>query len=260
MLAVLDGSARGLTPGSAPALRVLAETMRQTARRRDRDFVRLLHRGGLTAHMLNPAAIAAAQREVGAALAAAPTAVAAVASDRGTTHVSVVDGEGNAAAFTASNGSHSGVIVPGTGLHLNNMMGEEDLAAGRHLRPGVRLTSMQAPTVLDRDGRVRLVVGSSGSNRLRSAITQVIVNVIDHGMSVADAVSFPRVHVEQDRLDCEGGFDPDQLDLLEQAGERLVRFDGLNLYFGGANAVACHADGRLTAAGDPRRDCFGIVL
>jgi gamma-glutamyltranspeptidase/glutathione hydrolase len=119
---------------------------------------------------------------------------------------------------------------------------------------------MQAPTVLDRDGRVRLVVGSSGSNRLRSAITQVIVNVIDHGMSVADAVSFPRVHVEQDRLDCEGGFDPDQLDLLEQAGERLVRFDGLNLYFGGANAVACHADGRLTAAGDPRRDCFGIVL
>jgi gamma-glutamyltranspeptidase / glutathione hydrolase len=260
MLAVLDGTARGIAPGSAPSLRALAETMRQTARRRDREFVRLLHRGGLAAHMLDPAAIAMAQREVRAALAGAPTAMAAVASDRGTTHISVLDGEGNAAAFTASNGSHSGVIVPGTGLHLNNMMGEEDLAAGRHLRPGVRLTSMQAPTVLDRGGQVRLVVGSSGSNRLRSAITQVIVNVIDHGMSVADAVSFPRVHVEKDRLDCEGGFDPVQLGLLEQAGERLVRFDGLNLYFGGANAVACHADGRLTAAGDPRRDCFGIVL
>jgi gamma-glutamyltranspeptidase / glutathione hydrolase len=260
MLAVLEGTAGGLSPGSAPALRALAETMRQTARRRDRAFVRLLHRGGLAVHMLDPVAIAAAQREVRAALASAPTAMATVASDRGTTHVSVVDGEGNAAAFTASNGSHSGVIVPGTGLHLNNMMGEEDLAAGRHLRPGVRLTSMQAPTVLDRGGRVRLVVGSSGSNRLRSAITQVIVNVIDHGMSVADAVSFPRVHVEHDRLDCEGGFDPGQLDLLEQAGERLVRFDGLNLYFGGANAVACHADGSLTAAGDPRRECFGIVL
>ena len=259
------GRPRGHRPRAVPGLRPRAsgagrDDAADRGRRRDREFVRLLHRGRLAAHMLDPAAIAAAQREVRAALASPPTAMATMASDRGTTHVSVVDGEGNAAAFTASNGSHSGVIVPGTGLHLNNMMGEEDLAAGRHLRPGVRLTSMQAPTVLDRGGRVRLVVGSSGSNRLRSAITQVIVNVIDHGMSVADAVSFPRVHVEQDRLDCEGGFDPGQLELLEQAGERLVRFDGLNLYFGGANAVACHGDGRLTAAGDPRRDCFGIVL
>ena len=114
----------------------------------------------------------------------APSGVPALASDRGTTHISVIDGEGNAAAFTASNGSHSGVIVPGTGLHLNNMMGEEDLAAGRHLRPGHRLTSMQAPTLLERDGAVRLVVGSSGSNRLRSAITQVIVNVVEHGMPI----------------------------------------------------------------------------
>ena len=77
----------------------------------------------------------------------------ALASDRGTTHISVVDEDGNAAAFTASNGSHSGVIVPGTGLHLNNMMGEEDLAAGRHLAPGNRLTSMQAPTLIERGRR-----------------------------------------------------------------------------------------------------------
>src|SRR5213079_431508 len=157
-------------------------------------FTRLLHRGGLARHMLAPDAVEASRAAVVRALAGAPTPALAVPSDSGTTHISVVDRAGNACAFTASNGSHSGVIVHGTGLHLNNMMGEEDLAAGRHLRPGVRLTSMQAPTVLDRDGRVRLVVGSSGSNRLRSAITQVIVNVIDHGMSVADAVSFPRVH------------------------------------------------------------------
>src|SRR5207248_10545550 len=125
-----------------------------------------------------------------------PSAARAQGRDRGTTHIPVVDEAGNAAAFTASNGSHSGVIVPGTGLHLNNMMGEEDLAAGRHLRPGNRLTSMQAPTLLERDGAVRLVVGSSGSNRLRSAITQVIVNLVVHGMPIDEAVSFPRVHVE----------------------------------------------------------------
>ena len=118
-----------------------------------------------------------------------------------------MDSAGNAAAFTASNGSHSGVIVPGTGLHLNNMIGE-DLAPGKQLRPGTRLTSMQAPTIVTAGGELRLVVGSSGSNRLRSAITQVIVNTIDHGMSVADAVTAPRVHLEGDRVDCEGGLDP----------------------------------------------------
>ncbi|MDX6522327.1 MAG: gamma-glutamyltranspeptidase / glutathione hydrolase, partial [Gaiellales bacterium] len=260
MLALLDDVARALAAGEAPALRALAETMRLTARRRDREFVRLLHRGGLAAHMLDPAAIAAGRGAVRAALDGAPTAMAAIAADHGTTHVSVIDGGGNAAAFTASNGSHSGVFVPGTGLHLNNMMGEEDLSAGRHLRPGVRLTSMQAPSLLDRDGRVLMAVGSSGSNRLRSAITQVIVNVVEHGMNLDDAVSFPRVHVEGDRLDCEGGLDPRQLDLLEAGGERLVRFESLNLYFGGANAVGYRDDGSLEAAGDPRRECFGMVL
>jgi len=79
-------------------------------------------------------------------------------------------------------------------------------------------------------------------------------------MPVEDAVSFPRVHVESGRLDCEGGFDPGQLELLEQWGEQLVRFGGLNLYFGGANAVMAGAGGKLTAAGDPRRSCFGLVL
>jgi gamma-glutamyltranspeptidase/glutathione hydrolase len=259
MLSVLEDVQRG-TAGSAEALRVLAETMRAAARRRDAAFARLLHRGGLPSHLLSAPQIAAARAEVRRALSAGPTAAPALAVDRGTTHISVVDADGNAAAFTASNGSHSGVFVPGTGLHLNNMMGEEDLAAGRHLGPGNRLTSMQAPTIVERDGHVRLVVGSSGSNRLRSAITQVIVNVLDHGMTIDEAVAFPRVHVEGDRLDCEGGLDPAELDRLAAAGEHLVRFGGLNLYFGGANAVLRDARGGLTAAGDPRRACFGLVL
>ncbi len=260
MLGVLEPNTAGVRAGDARALRALAEAMRAAARRRDAHFARLLHRGGLPGHLLSGESLAAGRAEVAGALRGEPTASPVLASDRGTTHISVVDGEGNAAAFTASNGSHSGVFVPGTGLHLNNMMGEEDLAAGRHLRPGTRLTSMQSPTIAERHGAVRLVVGSSGSNRLRSAITQVIRNVVDHGMPVQEAVSFPRVHVEGGRLDCEGGFDPAELERLERWGERLVRFEGLNLYFGGANAVLADAGSRLSAAGDPRRSCFGLVL
>jgi gamma-glutamyltranspeptidase/glutathione hydrolase len=95
---------------------------------------------------------------------------------------------------------------------------------------------------------------------LRSAITQVIVNVVEHGMPIDQAVAFPRVHVEGDRLDCEGGLQAGELEQLERWGERLVRFDGLNLYFGGANAVRRDDRGELSAAGDPRRSCFALVL
>jgi gamma-glutamyltranspeptidase/glutathione hydrolase len=151
------------------------------------------------------------------------------------------------------------VIVPGTGLHLNNMMGEEDLAAGRGMPPGTRLTSMQAPTMVVGPDGIELVLGSSGSNRLRSAITQVTINVIDHGMGAREAIDHPRVHVEGDRLDCEGGFDPAEIELLEHWGERVNRFQGLNLYFGGTNVVLIRS-GRTEAAGDPRRGGTGFVL
>ena len=147
----------------------------------------------------------------------------------------------------------------GTGLHLNNMMGEEDLAAGREMPPGTRLTSMQAPTMVVGPDGVELVVGSSGSNRLRSAITQVAINVIDHGMGAREAIDHPRVHVEGDRLDCEGGFDPVEIEKLERWGERVNRFAGLNLYFGGANAVVARG-GALEAAGErAMAEAFGLI-
>ncbi len=260
MLAVLDGVHEPRRPGEARTLLALAETMRAAARTRDARFERLLHRGGLPGHLLSPQSVERGRESVRAALEGLPSPAPSLHSDPGTTHVSVVDGDGNAAGFTASNGCHSGVIVPGTGLHLNNMMGEEDLAAGRDLRPGTRLTSMQAPSMLTREGRLRLVVGSSGSNRLRSAIAQVVCNVVEHGMDAAAAVAFPRVHVEGDRLDCEGGIDATELDRLQRWGERVVPFSGLNLYFGGANVVLVQGDGSLQAAGDPRRDGFGVVV
>jgi gamma-glutamyltranspeptidase / glutathione hydrolase len=162
----------------------------------------------------------------------------------GTTHVSVVDADGCVAALSASLGSGSGVVVPGTGIHLNNMLGEADLA-GVQARPGERLTSMMAPTLVWRDGAPRLVVGSAGSNRLRGAILQVVHNVVGLGMGVREAVDAPRVHWEAGETHCEPGADV--------AGDDIVRWRERNLFFGGASAVEVCQDGSLVAAGDPRR-------
>ena len=109
---------------------------------------------------------------------------------RGTTHISVHDREGNAAAWTSSNGEGSGYVVPGTGIHLNNMLGEDDLhPEGFHADPpGQRVASMMLPTMLVRDGSVRMVAGSGGSKRIRTALLQVILHVVDLGLSLREAV------------------------------------------------------------------------
>ncbi|HEX8083004.1 MAG TPA: gamma-glutamyltransferase [Solirubrobacteraceae bacterium] len=168
-----------------------------------------------------------------------------------TTHISVMDGEGRAASVTCTNGEGSGIVVPGTGVHVNNIMGEEDLSpAGFHLAPpGTRMPSMMAPTVVLRDGVVELAVGSAGSNRIRSAILQVIVGVVDHGLAAREAVDAPRVHFEDGIVFAEPGVPVEEL-----RGRELVRFRDRNLFFGGAQAIERDArTGELSGAGDPRR-------
>ena len=176
---------------------------------------------------------------------------------RGTTHISVVDGQGNAVALTASTGAGSGIVVPGTGIHMNNMIGEFDIA--RKPPPGARLSSGMSPSLVLRDGTPHLVVGSAGSLRLRGAVMQIVVNVVAHGLPVEDAITRPRVHLEGDDLHCEGGHDPAELDTLEQRGWNVIRWRNRNLFFGGAAAVTL-ADGQLAAAGDPRRGGAGVVV
>ncbi len=115
----------------------------------------------------------------------------------------------------------SGVVVPGTGIHMNNMLGEYDLQpGGRAPKPGTRLTSMMAPSMVSRAGEPRLVLGSAGSVRLRGAVMQVVINVVDHGLSVSEAIDSPRVHVDGEHVHCEGGHDPSALDELADAGLR----------------------------------------
>ncbi|HRC08641.1 MAG TPA: gamma-glutamyltransferase, partial [Miltoncostaeales bacterium] len=172
----------------------------------------------------------------------------------GTTNVAVVDSDGMMVSLSSSCGSGSGVVVPETGILLNNMLGEEDLNPGGfgQVRPGMRMTSMMAPTIAVRRGTPMVALGSAGSNRLRSAILQTLVDVIDRGRSVHEAVDLARIHPERDGIDVEFGV-PDQVcDALAAGGYRLRRWQSRNLFFGGVSAVSS-VDGRLDGAGDPRR-------
>jgi gamma-glutamyltranspeptidase/glutathione hydrolase len=255
-LALLDRIPGGPS-GSAEALAALADVMREQDRARGGSFARDLHRGGLATRLLAPASLRAAQRRIGRRR----DGVAHASSPGGTTHVSAVDADGNAAAVSTSTGSGSGVIVPGTGIYLNNMLGEPDLVGGARPHAGVRLTSMMAPAIaLAPDGSPRLVVGSAGSARLRGAIMQIVANVLAHDLGVEAAIDAPRVHVDEPHVHCEGGHDPAQLDRLAALGYEVVRWRRRNLFFGGAAAVELRPDGTAAAAGDPRRGGAGVVI
>jgi gamma-glutamyltranspeptidase/glutathione hydrolase len=183
-------------------------------------------------------------------------------STRGTTHISVMDKTGNTAAMTVSNGEGCGHIVPGTGIMLNNMLGEEDLnPQGFHRwQPDQRMTSMMSPSiVVDRGGRRTFALGSGGSNRIRSAILQTLINLIDFDMPVDSAVQSPRLHWENDLLNAEGGFPTGGLrPLLAEYPDHKV-WDGFNLFFGGAHVVL-REKGAFSGAGDPRRGGVCLVV
>ena len=173
-----------------------------------------------------------------------------------TTHLAVLDADGMCASVTCSNGTGSGLVVPGTGVHVNNMLGEEDLnPRGFHrIPPGRRVSSMMAPTVALRDGEVVLGLGSAGSNRIRSAILETTVRVLEQGMDAGEAVRSPRLHFEAGTVQAEPGVDEEGLARVEEAGTPVVRWTRRNLYFGGVQAVARDpATGELSGGGDPRR-------
>jgi len=174
-----------------------------------------------------------------------------------TTHISVLDAHGRACSVTCTNGEGSGVVVPGTGIHLNNVMGEEDLSPlGFHSHPaGRRMPSMMAPTIVTREGEVELVLGSAGSNRIRSALLQTIVGVVDRGLRAPEAVNAPRAHFEGGIVYHEPGIQP----RAEPGEEReIVRFHGPNLFFGGVQAVQRSGE-ELIGAGDPRRGGVAVA-
>ncbi|WP_299619940.1 gamma-glutamyltransferase family protein [Pelagibius sp.] len=174
---------------------------------------------------------------------------------RGTTHISVIDAAGNLAAMTLSNGEGCGRQLPGSGILLNNMLGEEDLnRGGFHRWPtDSRLSSMMSPTLARTERGSLFAIGSGGSNRIRTAILQVLSNLLDHGMDLETAITAPRMHLEFDVANLEQGQAEGATALIAERGFQAIDWPAHNLFFGGVHGVARAPDGSLSAAGDPRR-------
>ena len=170
----------------------------------------------------------------------------------GTTHISIEDSTGLGVALTLSNGEGSGTVIPGTGIMMNNMLGEEDInRCGFHCWPeDCRLASMMAPTLIQR-GNSHWLLGSGGSNRIRSALTQVIVELIDHNRSLLEAIRAPRFHIEAGKISVEAP--PDGLSSVDRSWWETHHssariWPSRNLYFGGVHAISS-----TEAIGDDRR-------
>ena len=243
--------------GTRRHLELLAEAMRVTHLARREMEAQQLQPRQQAARLLGPATVARWQRTLRDILqrpVAQRTLDSAPPAMPNTTQVSVMDEDGLVVSLTTSSGEGAGFMAPGTGVMLNNMLGEADLhPQGFHKSPpGRRIPSMMAPTVVQQAGQPVLALGSGGANRIRSAIVQVLLNSLTFQLPLTQAVEAARIHFEEGVMQVEGGNDPATIDELEAAGYRINRWQSHHMYFGGAHAVA-RTEGGLVAVGDPRR-------
>lgn len=175
-----------------------------------------------------------------------------------TTHVAVIDRDGNAVTMTHSLGMPSGVITDGLGFMYNGAMGVFDPRPGRagSIAPGKGRFSALCPTMIFRDGRPRLVMGAPGGTQIVMGVLQVALNVIDHGMSVTEAVVARRFSATSDIIDVTNGIPGYETEMLERDGYEVVR-SPMPTGIGHVHALLIEGD-RLTGAADPGRD--GVAL
>jgi gamma-glutamyltranspeptidase/glutathione hydrolase len=172
-----------------------------------------------------------------------------------TTHLTVVDSDGNVASITHSLGNISGVITPGLGFMYNNGMNRFDPRPGRasSIAPRKARLHLMMPSMAFRDGNLAMAFGAPGGNAILSALTQVFTNVVDFGMSAVEAVSAPRIHAEGDIVWCEARARTEVVEALRNRGHNVVQ-DLASLARGLARAqmVIINPDGELDGGSDPR--------
>ena len=274
MLGILEGTGyeKGGS-GSASAVHYQAEAMRRAYADRneyvgDPDFVKVPIAG-----LLNPAYLAKLRASIDPERATPSDSVKPgkpVGSESmETTHYSVVDGEGNAVAvtYTLNGGYGNGITVPGLGFLLNNEM--DDFASkpgtanmfglvqgeANAIAPGKRPLSSMTPTIVLKDGKLFMTAGAPGGSRITTAVAQVILNVLDFGMNVQDAIDAPRVHHQwqPDKLSIERGISPDTVALLKSRGYDVDYAPGVVL----AQVAAIVSDGGWLQGGSDGRSAAG---
>jgi gamma-glutamyltranspeptidase/glutathione hydrolase len=261
ILNLLEGyDVAGLGYGTADGIHLLAEALKiafadRAAATGDPAFVDVP-----VARLIAKDYAAARRADIDVAKAGAPAAAVAAGSSH-TTHVTVADGDGNVVAATQTINSLFGsrAMVPGTGMLLNNTMALFDPHPGHVLSvvPGKRMTSSMAPTILLRDGRPVLALGLPGGMRIFASVLQAIVNVVDHGMSLQEAVEAPRVWTQGQELEVEAAVGDDVRAGLAARGHHVVAVPHVA---GGMGAIAFEADGGLTGASCWRADGSPVGL
>lgn len=256
--AVLDRLMQMPATAGTPWPVLMTECLHAASSLRNDALHRRMQQPDVAAELLTPKRFAQAVRHIRLRLSGESGEFPGEAANRhgSTTHISVVDRQGMAVSATTSNGEGSGIVVPSTGIHLNNMLGEEDInPLGFHkLAAGATLPSMMAPSIFFADGRPAMVLGSGGSNRLRGAILQTLVRHRLLGQDIETAVQAPRLHNEGQSLDVEPGLlNRQEYELLTGLGWKLNEWRQQSIYFGGVHAIAADAGGNMQAAGDPRR-------
>ncbi|MGI9483567.1 MAG: gamma-glutamyltransferase [Hyphomicrobiales bacterium] len=184
------------------------------------------------------------------------------AAFRGTTHVSVIDRHGNACSVTVSNGEGNGELVPGFGFMVNNMLGEEDVNPHRagEWPLNTRMSSMMCPSLVEHEDGSITVLGSGGSNRIRSAIFHVLVRMIRKGFPLEKAIRAPRMHIERGHLDVEGFFKVPALEALKRNFPDHRIWPEQNMFFGGVHGARMRIDDTFSGHGDARRDGIALVV
>jgi gamma-glutamyltranspeptidase/glutathione hydrolase len=184
--------------------------------------------------------------------------LAGLPTSASTSHVSAADSEGGACSITMSSGYGAGIVIPGTGILLNNALGEPELnRLGVHaLPPGTRLASNMAPVTARDDAGRRLAVGSPGADRITTALMQVLGQALLCGVGLAEAIEAPRLHVrfgEDGTPVVEHEPDPSIAAAVGPSGLPASEYPSKHMYFGGVGAAQFEG-GRVHAAGDSRRE------
>lgn len=174
-----------------------------------------------------------------------------------TTHYSIVDKEGNIVAVTktVNNVFASGVVAEGTGIILNNEMNDFDTGHGKanSVEAGKKPLSSMSPTIVLKDGKPVMSLGAPGATRIITGVAQVISLVLDYGMDIQEAINFPRIHDDYDKLVCETRIDPAVIAKLKAMEHNVVE-EAEYFEYPCVQGVTMGEDGKLRGGADPRRD------